>query len=797
MTRIAGDDRYATAAAIASKIDSDSSWCGASAASAVLINGATDMLSYGVAVQAVAFRLHLPVLMTESDMLPDVTAEFISDNDIEHVQIIGGTQAVSAEVVSALTTLGVDTVDRVGGDSAAEVSVELAKMANNGCGDALGLVSSDRVALVRGNPDGVVGAPVLASSPAGGYLVTPLIVEGGLPASVRDYLAATPKAIGGNNLNLGVVAVGGMAAVSGETMAAALEAAASSGALTVSIGASTGTNGDGTVNADDPVRPYAGTVSGNTDSAAGPVVTLYFNDGVMPDVAKLQDVVEVNGVPAVVRGAVTSTTGGPCDKRRIDVTLGQRLAAGDTISVASSSHKFGVDEDQRTVGSASTTVTAMAPDSARPTAAVLGISDAFTDGSAAAWESFTVTFSDAGGFGAMEANGVAADAFMFAKAAGAVGGATATPTHAAVTEGDKSFTVTVPIGRDLAAGDRLIVKPGAAKDAAGNSNPGTSRSAFKAQASPRITSVQMSALKHSVNAKWTVPSELVGGATGDHVISIEANDDGDAAGNGWSMVFDRASTYSAAKPLDIDVRVDTEGQRVTVRFDNGPATANLGDLLAALKANADFDARFAAGFANCATGKATTQLGLNAVRDHVEAADGAGRTQFAIEVRFGAYVQTVTSEELLKDLLAATALRAKTANDTSGIRAPIAGGSGTPAGGGLSVFDDLSAGSPSLTANVAGPRMSVRYDFETALVKNLPMARDLVETQAGIADAPAITGPPAFPAIASVAAVATGYAADALATGATGAADARDKVDEDKNAGGQQRIAVTTSVKTP
>lgn len=65
------------------------------------------------------------------------------------------------------------------------------------------------------------------------------------------------------------------------------------------------------------------------------------------------------------------------------------------------------------------------------------------------------------------------------------------------------------------------------------------------------------------------------------------------------MVFDRASTHSAAKPLDIDVRVDTTGQRVTVRFNNGPATATLRDLLDALKANADFDSRFAAGFSDC------------------------------------------------------------------------------------------------------------------------------------------------------------------------------------------------------
>uniref|UniRef100_UPI003B021BD3 cell wall-binding repeat-containing protein n=1 Tax=Candidatus Poriferisodalis sp. TaxID=3101277 RepID=UPI003B021BD3 len=190
--RVAGDDRYATAAATASMIDANSSWCGTDAVSAVLINGSSDMLSYGVAVQTIAYRLQLPVLMTAADELPDATAEFITENDVEHVEIIGGTGAVSAEVEAALTTLGVDTVARVAGDSAAAVSVELAKMAGNGCSDSLGLVSNNRVALVRGNPDGVVAAPVLSSSLESGLLVPPLVVGDSLPASVRDYLAATP-----------------------------------------------------------------------------------------------------------------------------------------------------------------------------------------------------------------------------------------------------------------------------------------------------------------------------------------------------------------------------------------------------------------------------------------------------------------------------------------------------------------------------------------------------------------------------------------------------------------------------
>lgn len=64
VTRIAGDDRYATAAAIASMIDAESSWCGTDAVSAVLINGATEAMPFGVAVQTIAYRLQLPVLMT-------------------------------------------------------------------------------------------------------------------------------------------------------------------------------------------------------------------------------------------------------------------------------------------------------------------------------------------------------------------------------------------------------------------------------------------------------------------------------------------------------------------------------------------------------------------------------------------------------------------------------------------------------------------------------------------------------------------------------------------------------------
>ena len=791
VTRIAGDDRYATAAAIASMIDASSSWCGTDAVSAVLINGASDMMAFGVAVQTIAYRLQLPVLMTASDELSDATAEYITTNDVEHVQIVGGTGAVSAGVASALTTLGVDTVDRVEGDSASAVSVALAQMAGNGCGDALGLVASDRVALVRGNPDGVVAAPVLASSLAGGFLVSPLVVGDSLPASVSDYLAATPKTVGNNKLNLGIVAIGGTAAVSEATMSAALTAAASSGSLSAQIGASSDTNLDGAINADDPVRPDTTTTisvdSGTPSNSTGPSFTLYFSDDVMPNIARLQDIIEINGVPAVVANAEQSNTGGQCDSRRIEITLGQPLRGGDTISIVASSATFGTATDQRNVAPTSTTVTAAPADRARPTISIVGIANAAT-----ARQTFELTLSDNVGL-AGTATLTGAEVTVVA---GPGGAAVESPT---VTHDAGTGTASVDIGRPLVPGDRLVIAPGAVADGAGNVSAGTSGSAIRAQASPRISSVTMSALKHSAHAEWTVPSTVVGGAAGDHVITISAKGDGEAAGaagNTWTMVFDRASTYSTAKPLDIDVRVDPKGQRVTVRFNNGPTTATLGDLLAALKADADFDARFAAGFDDCSTGVARTALGLLEARNASVSSDGTGRTQFAIQVSFNAFVNTVDNDQLLTDVLAAAAVRTRpSAAETlaDGITRIRTAASDT--GGGLSIVSDISAAATDLPTVEAStpPTRSIRYEVTTARVANLPKARDLVETAAGaaeLADDPNTTDTETAFRPAS-AAVATGYAADATTSTVLA------RVDQSMNGSSQVRIAVSSSVKTP
>ena len=803
--RLAGDDRYQTAAAIAGAIQSNSSWCGTTAASAVLINGSSDALPFGVAVGTMAYALGVPVLMTAADELPDATTDYIRDNNVENVQVIGGTDTVSKAVADSLSTLGVDTVQRVDGETASAVSVALAKAAAacQGVAGASLTVSSDRVVLVRGNPDGVAAAPVLASGISGDSstgLVPPLVVDDSLPAAVRDYLAATRPVVGGSKLNLGIIAVGGPRAVSPSVMDAALSAAAATGELTVQIGATADTTGDGVASGTDPVRPK---------SSAGQF-TLYFSDAVTFDdetpgtdaaknpvlKGKLRDMITVNGIPAVIDSAVQG--GDNCDSTKVDVTLGQPLRSGDQIAVTKSGHKLGTSLDLREVAPASSTVQAKPADRTPPSVSILGI---------AGTGSFYVTVTDAGGLENRSANTLDASHFTFTPNAAATAGATITAVSntavATTTPPTTRMTAVVSINRtavpnvvaanELMVGDTLKIKADVTKDLRTprpNANLEASSSVIAAQASPRITSVILSDPNHSAQTTWIVPVALVGGSTGAGQVEIMAKKGGDAdgaAGNGWRFVFDRASTYSPAKPLDIAVGVDPVGKRVTVRFNNGPLTATMGDLLAALKGSAEFTEMFTAGFTTCSSAAAgsRTPLGLirtAAARNQTVTGDGAGRTKVAIEVHFNAYVDTVDHDGLLEDVLDYALSRS--ANTTlATLRAVPSSASG--GSGGL----DLAA--PTAINSSSAPTMVVRYEATTALVGNLPQPGDRVVTLAGHQGAVTeIAGPPRYPAIRQVTAVATGYADDKQQTpapGSTGAPasaadDARDKVDEDKNA---------------
>ena len=708
VSRIQGPDRFATAAAIATALDEVPSWCGSEAASAILVNGGDVSLAYAMVVGPIAYRLQLPVLMTASDSLPAATADFITDESIEHVVIVGGTDAATDDVRRALADAGVDTVDRIAGDGIAGTSAALAEVAHDECAEDLGSVSLDTVALVHSDalPDGVAAAPVLAATFDGGDLVPMLLVGDELAESVRAYLAATPQEDSrGNKINLNIVAIGGVGAVSAEVMDAAVAAGASAPDLTVQIGATWDHNEDGVIDLNDVPQPGDNSV------------VLYFSDDIVADDSSLtqiiRDIVELNGIPArlAASNAVTHTgADDACNPDRVKVSLADALDADDVVSVTAGA-QLGVGADVRRVGGASLTVPRAQVVRTRPTVDVFMLAGRFT-------AEITVT----GGGGLVNEEDVVL------RSSSSTQSVSVNPSS-----GHLDFS------EEIEVGDRVTIRSGAVIDAEGNRSRQRSFVAIAPHRSPRITAVLMSNPKHPSHAVADVPTAISG--RGNSIV-IEAKASGDAAGaagNDWSFVFDVASSWTATGAQDISVRVNSRDETVFVRFNNGEATN--GDLKAALEADRDIDALFELKLPRDAAGGCeealAEELDLGTGDRQVTADLVGGVTEVAIEARFNGYIESVDHDGLLADILRAVISRTDAVSDLV-VRAALGLDSPEP-------FE--------------GPGMIVRYEARTIDASMLPRVRDLVSIEAGrdaVFDDP---NTQADETADPVAAIATGYAA--------------------------------------
>ena len=531
---------------------------------------------------------------------------------------------------------------------------------------------------------------------------------------------------------------------------------ASADDLTVSIGSgglTTDTDRVGDTNDDGTTDAKDGVVIGDDR------VILYFSDDVIAAdtelEGKIRDAIEVNGAPARLAATtpvVHTGAADTCNPDQVAVTLASALKAGDTVSLVGG-FKLGATGDQRTVGGASVTVPAATPDRTRPTISIIMIGGRSTA---------EVTISEPAG-AVLETD----DITVTRRGTGATDDVTVSSIDG--TSG------TITFGRALVAGDRITVASGAAEDAAGNKSLQRSFTAISPHKSPRITSVTMSNLKHSAQATTTIPDTIAGA---DNAVTITAKADGAAAGavgNGWTVSFDVASSWTsdAEAAVDIDVRVNSRDRVVSVRFNTG--NAKNGDLKAALEGNSAFDAMFEVKLPADATGGCGATLNAALALDNTDRQIAApdlagGMTQVAIEVRFNGYVATVSDDELLDDILAQVVKRTEAADDGAARTA-------------------LGLDSPTATT---GPTTMVRYEATTAEANQLPQVRDLVTTAAGHeGDTRAgLTGDPAE--IPAVTAVATGYAVDPAQP-----TDARDTVDDDKNGASQVRIGRSSSVKAP
>ena len=167
--RIAGVDRYGTAAAVAREVAQRADQIGATPGgmrSAFIASGETfaDALAAGApaalggAPEDVGEH-PFPVLLTGTDELPGVTAAALGDLPIEQALIVGGEAAVSSEVAQALEDLGLNVV-RLEGPTRTATAAAVADFTV----DILPATSTV-VHLARGDsfPDALTAGPLAAS----------------------------------------------------------------------------------------------------------------------------------------------------------------------------------------------------------------------------------------------------------------------------------------------------------------------------------------------------------------------------------------------------------------------------------------------------------------------------------------------------------------------------------------------------------------------------------------------------------------------------------------------------------
>ena len=177
--RLAGTDRFATAAAVAE----DAYPAGTD--TVILASGRA--FPDALAGAALAGDLDAPVLLTEPDRLPAATSTAIDELGADTVFLLGGTAAVSKGVEDALVADGLDVTRLAGTDrygTAAEIAAAIGSAAVSDLDD----LPTAIVATGRNFADALAGGPLAGAGAETG--VHPiLLVDSGVPQATEDAIA--------------------------------------------------------------------------------------------------------------------------------------------------------------------------------------------------------------------------------------------------------------------------------------------------------------------------------------------------------------------------------------------------------------------------------------------------------------------------------------------------------------------------------------------------------------------------------------------------------------------------------
>ncbi|MCY4517049.1 MAG: cell wall-binding repeat-containing protein [Acidimicrobiaceae bacterium] len=673
--RVWGADRYATAAAVGSRLGGPSpTWCGSTQTAAILVNGGEAGRADAIVAGPLAFRLGLPVLLTSADELAEPTRAFLAEGKVERVVVVGGTGAVSAGVVDALIEdVGVVNVQRISGSSAAATSVAMAAEMAGNCADVLG-TNPDVVALVNrsATADGIAAAPVLGRGLGAGGSVPILLVGGELPAAVSDYLAATAEVRDDAKTHLSIVAVGGTAVVSDAVMADAVAGAKTSLGLTASI----------SVKVDPDTEKYEIWTADDDDDdivdRSGGVFSVTFSDDV--DVESVTDptLYRING-RRVEALADTNDQGEETEgnqesisivrlvyvqDRTVRIQLSHILEPGDTIGVAGGRQVAKeYNGDLRKLEAASLTLGALSPtvDRSAPTVEIVAVPGE---------PDFKVYVVEPN---LVHNELVGSEYLSFVSITPKnTGGAAMDPETAPIAWEEDTFqerriradaAVTLSVNPPLVAGDVITVERRAVLDKGGR---GSALVRYTVAEPPEEGEFEITSV--SIGDYWH--TEQASAIIGEETLRVTARPDGiaaGAAGNDWVIYgydgrpgITAAARAQSTNAFDIDVGVDASNKVISYTiFEVTPArnigrVANLFDLASALNAHDVFSANFELSFVVSPdhaksdplgeTDAAGERFGDDTPDTDVTYTEEVGMTSVVVEVRFSDLVRTLLDD---------------------------------------------------------------------------------------------------------------------------------------------------------
>ncbi|MBN2848428.1 MAG: cell wall-binding repeat-containing protein [Coriobacteriia bacterium] len=197
--RIEGADRYATAAAITGwlvdQMNNENRWW---RRDAFFVRG--DDFADALAVAPHAYALGVPILLVRTDSVPQVTADTVTNFNIDDGYIIGGTSAISAATASDIGDLLGDAAVRWAGANRYETAIVCAEK-----GVERGWLDYDLIGIATGTnfPDALSGG-------AGcGYYGSPIMLTGPtwIPEQLDSFFGTERHWPGGLEVYGGVSAV--------------------------------------------------------------------------------------------------------------------------------------------------------------------------------------------------------------------------------------------------------------------------------------------------------------------------------------------------------------------------------------------------------------------------------------------------------------------------------------------------------------------------------------------------------------------------------------------------------------